>query len=270
MPFSSSTKLFLNQWKDVLVTDFCHLLPSACNWIYHLKIKKDIQSYPLKDNTGKTAILYEHGGWTSATEEEPILILHGLYAHPLIMLHLSKLVKTIHKGPVFDFYISYDQIDPTRHRGLLTQAINSIEQMVKKKNSHLKGIIAIGHSMGAIEAAYKAFVEKDPRISSVISIAGPLKEIQLGAGSSRSRLQESLKTLGTAIQAHPNIPIYQIVGRHDWNASLDSTLVRRTPGSYYIIEDAMHFNILFKKELYKKLREYLQKPHRYTEPNLRP
>ena len=113
--------------------------------------------------------------------------------------------------------------------------------------------------MGAIEAAYTAFVENDKRILSVISIAGRLKVVESATSPCRESLKETVDKIYERVQSNPDLPLYQIVGKHDWNASLESTLIRRDPGCYHIIEDSMHFNILFHKEIYTKLSEFLQK-----------
>ena len=52
---------------------------------------------------------------------------------------------------------------------------------------------------------------------------------------------------------------YQIVGRNDWNSSLESTLIRKDKDTFHIVEDGMHFNILFHEDMEIKFPEFLEK-----------
>lgn len=246
--------------QDILITDILYLLPCMIKWLYHLKIKKDIFLFRLKDSSGKRATLYQHGKWESEKRELPVtLILHGLYSHPLLMLHLAKMAQTTNIGPVFSLYLSYDEVNLGIHRSLLKQAIDSIEKMLCDKGYIFKGIVLVGHSMGAIEAAYTAFVENDKRILSVISIAGRLKVVESIHSPCRESLKDTVNQIYAGVQSLPDLPLYQIVGRNDWNASLESTLIRHDKDYCHIVEDAMHFNILFHKDVHRKFPEFLQK-----------
>lgn len=246
--------------QDILITDILYLLPCMIKWLYHLKIKKDIFLFRLKDGSGKRANLYQHGKWESEKREVQVtLILHGLYSHPLLMLHLAKMAQTTNIGPVFSLYVSYDEVNLKIHRSLLKQAIDSIEKMLCDKGYTFKGIVLVGHSMGAIEAAYTAFVENDKRILSVISIAGRLKVVESIHSPCRESLKDTVNQIYAGVQSLPDLPLYQIVGGNDWNASLESTLIRHDKDYCHIVEDAMHFNILFHKDVHRKFPEFLQK-----------
>lgn len=175
------------------------------------------------------------------------------------MLHLAEIAQKTNSGPVFSFYVSYDLVNLDFHRSLLKQAIDGIEKIFRDNDCSLQGIMLVGHSMGAIEAAYTAFVENDKRILSIISIAGRLKVVESVNSPCRESLKETLHKIYREVQSNPNLPLYQIVGRHDWNASLESTLIRKSDDCYHIVEDGMHFNILFHKDIYRKLPEFLQK-----------
>jgi len=256
----SKVKHFFIKMQDILVTNLLYLLPCMFSWFYHLKIKRDIFRFQLVDPSGKKADLYQHGKWKSGNREALVtLILHGLHAHPLLMLHLAEMAQKANMGPVYSLHVSYDEVNLDIHRSLLKKAIDLTEKLLSNTNDSLKGIVFVGHSMGAIEAAYRAFVENDRRIISVISIAGRLKFVESINSPCRESLRDTLNKIIEGIQLQPNLPLYQIVGRHDWNASLESTLIRKNVEYYHIVENAMHLNILFHKDMHKIFPEFLQK-----------
>lgn len=252
-------KHFLSQLKDHL--DVIYLFPYIVKWFYCLKIKKNLSYFQLKDVFGNKATLYQHNEWESGKrEDQAILILHGLYAHPLVILPLIDTAKATETGPVFSLHVTYNEANFDVHRSFIEQAIDHIEKMSHENKSPLKGIVMAGHSMGAIESAYRAFVEIDLRISSVISIAGRLKVVESINSPCSDFLRPSIDKIYKGVKNLPLIPLYQIVGRDDWNAPLESTLIRDEDKEYYhIIEGAMHFDILFHKETHLKFFEFLKK-----------
>ena len=254
-------KHFFTKMQDILLTDICHLLPCVMRWLYHRKIKRDIFLFKLKDrHTGKKASLYRHGEWKLDNKGFPnVLILHGLYSHPSLMLHLAKTAQKAKIGSVFSLYVHYDESNLDNHRHLINQAIDSIGQMSFDQGCSSNSIILIGHSMGAIESAYMAFVENNKKILSVISIAGRLKVVESINSPCRDSLKDTLNKIYQEVQSNPSLSLYQIVGRRDWNASLEATLIRKREGCYHIMEDGMHCNILFHKDMNKILLEFLQK-----------
>lgn len=256
--FLAKSKHFLTKMQDILLTDMIYLFPCVLKWFYHLKIKRDIFDFRFSDDQGKEAILYQHGKLNFEKETQVSLILHGHYSHPLVMLHIAEMMRKTTKGPVFSFYVSYDELNPKTHRRLLAQAIDHIEKLLKEKDSSLKGIVMVGHSMGAVESAYQAFVKKDPRITSVISIAGRLKVVESLLSPCDDSFKPTVDKVFNGIQALPNVPLFQIIGSKDWNAPLEAMLIREHKGYYCIVDKAMHFNILFHKEMHTKLPEFLR------------
>lgn len=238
---------------DIIVTDSIYIFPCMLKWFYRLKIKRDIIPIPLKNSLGKKGTLYQHSPLTTENRgAQAILILHGRYSHPFVMLHLCDLAKEAQMGPVFSLYVNYGEVEHDPHRLIIKQAVDFIETTFSPK-----GIILAGHSLGGLEAAYQAFVEKDRRIQSVISIAGRLKVVETVPNPCRESLRPTVNKVYQAIQAQPEIPLFQIVAGIDWNSPLESTLVRKDEGFYSIVEDAMHFNILFHPDMHKKFVEYL-------------
>ncbi|MBA2368799.1 MAG: hypothetical protein H0V82_07225 [Candidatus Protochlamydia sp.] len=260
-------KHFYIKMQDILITDIRYLLPCVLTWFYHRKIKKDIFLFKLKNpHSGKKASLYQHGKW-KITNPQSILILHGLYSHPCVMQHLAKVAQKANIGSVFSLYVRYEETNLNSHRFLINQAINSIEKMQLDQGYPFKGIILVGHSMGAIEASYIAFVENNKKILSVISIAGRLKVVESVYRPCRESLKDALNKINKGVQSNPSLPLYQIVGQRDWNAPLKSTVIRKKEGCYRIMEEGMHFNILFHQDIYSTLSEFLQKSSLKEKPN---
>lgn len=256
----SKIKHFFITMQDVLITDVCYVLPHTLKWFYHRRIKRDISVIRFKNCSGKRASLYQHGTWKFEKSATPVIVfLHGQYSHPLVMQHLAEIAKETQIGATFSLYLPYDKENLDSHRSLLKQAIDHIEKTIMDEGSSLKGIILVGHSMGAIEAAYIAFVEADKRILSVISIAGRLKVVESNNNSYGDPLKDTLNAVYKGIHANPRLPLYQIVGRHDWNASIEVTIIRKDRDCFHIVEDGMHFNILFHQDIYRKLPEFLRK-----------
>lgn len=251
-------KRYFHTLQDVLITDTLYLVPCMMRWLYHRYIKRDITAYPLKNSTGHKATLFQHGEWRRERKSNtPILIMHGVFSHPIVMLHLAKMAQETHIGPIFTLDVSYDESNFDPHRSLIKQALDLIETLSLEKEGCSEGIILVGHSMGAIEAVYRAFVMKDTRIKAIISIAGRLKLIETASNPCRASLKPTLYEIDECVIAQPDIPLYQIVGGRDWNAPIESMVIRKEEGYYHIVENAMHFNILFYKDVHDKFTEFL-------------
>lgn len=249
-------KYFSDKMKDILITDILYLFPSLCRWFIHRRIKRDISRFQLNHPSDKKSSLYQHGKIDLKKKNtQPILILHGLYSHPFIMLHLAEIAQNEGFGPIFSLYVSYNEHNLEDHRSYIGKALDHIEKMTSTNlQDASKGIILVGHSMGAIESANRALVVNDKRILAVISIAGRLN----AADPCSDLLKDSLNQIDESFLTLPKFPLYQIVGDRDWNASLRSTIINRREGYYHIIKDAMHFNILFHLELKSKFLENLK------------
>lgn len=245
--------------QDIFVSNVFYVIPSIAQWYYHLKIKKDIIPIPLKNSIGKKATLYQHGKWMPDYEgKAAVLLLHGMYGHPCVLMHLANEVHQISTSPVFSLLVFYNKASLTSHRMLLKKALDYIIERAKDQGFPLKGIIIAGHSMGGMEGAYRAFVDMDPRILAVISIAGVLKVVDYPEKSLEEDLKPMVNDIFAGVQANPQIPLFQIVGGSDWNAPLEATLIRKGDCSY-VVKDGMHLNILFKKDFMRKFLEFLQR-----------
>lgn len=256
MDRSKIKNYFLDRLQDIVISDIRYIIPSFLRWFYHTKIRKDITVIPLKDDFGKKAFLYQHGKIGNEKGKDiATLILHGLYGHPAVMLHLAEMAQEVDIGPVFSLLIDYDKDKPETHRHLIRKAINTIQSLTRDQ---LKGIILTGHSMGGVEAAYSAFVEKNKHVLAVISIAGRLKVVEEECVGCSEALKASLHKIEEGIHSLPDFPLFQIVGEKDWSASLKSTLIRHDENCSYIIMNAKHLNLLFFKEMKVKFPEFLK------------
>lgn len=254
----SKLNRYLTKIQDIVVTDFIYLLPCAIRWFYRKLVRNEIVRHGIGQGPGRKASIYQHGRFKSPNQEVlATLILHGLYSHPFVMLHLADMAQETGGGPVFSLYLSYDEIDHDGNRLLIKQTVDFIEKTVRDSGHSLGGVVLVGHSMGAIEAAYRAFVDLDTRVISVISIAGRLRDPDFHLGQDNMGLRRLVDKINKGVIARPELPLYQIVGGKDWNASLESMVIRPHEGYFHVIEDAMHFNILFHKEIRKVFLKFL-------------
>lgn len=255
-------RLFLDKIFDILLADLTYTIPNAIKWIYRVVVKREIVAFPLQNihRLNERGCLYMHSNFNSMPKGGcAVVMLHGVYGHPFSMLHLADIALEANKGPVFSLHLPYNELHPKIHRTLLKQALDQIESLMVENGHIFNGIVAVGHSLGAIESAYRAFVEKDARIISVISIAGRLRIIPSLYKSCSESLKPTIEIVYQGIQKYPNVPLYQIVAGNDWNAPLTATAVRPDDYCCYIVKNAMHLNVLFRKETCSKFCEFLKK-----------
>ncbi|MCZ6925434.1 MAG: hypothetical protein O7D30_09185, partial [Rickettsia endosymbiont of Ixodes persulcatus] len=55
----TKAEYFFAKMRDIIITDILYLIPCILNWFYHLKIKKSINHFNLKNHSGKEATLYQ-------------------------------------------------------------------------------------------------------------------------------------------------------------------------------------------------------------------
>jgi hypothetical protein len=250
----------LRKMHDIIVTDIRYLVPCAFRWFYRRMIERDISLRTLQNSSGRKAMLYRHGSRKLPEgKARAALILHARYSHPLLMLHLADITHEQGLGPVFSLAIDYDDSGKASHRSLLKEAIDQIQATMREEGAVFDGIVIVGHSRGAIEGAYRAFVELDMRIISIISIAGRLRLVDINTHPCLDYIKKLVRRIDEGIRARPEFPLYQIAGQLDWNATTDSMIVRRDEAYFHIIDDAMHFNILFHKDLSGKYLEFLKR-----------
>lgn len=240
------------------------MVPNIAKWLYRTKISNQISTYSIEycgEGGCKEALLFLHGriGFDDGEDRSPILLLHGDHSHPFTMLSLADISQNSGKGPVFSVYLPYDDINPDIHQSLLKLAVSKIEEFLPISHCTRSGIICVGHSKGAIEAANMAFVDKDPRIKAVISIAGRLKDVPSLQMPCHRLLKPIVEKVYQSIIENPYIPLYQIVAGEDWNAPLEATAVRIVDDCCHIVENSMHLNILVHEETYSKFDFFLKK-----------
>ena len=241
---------------------FCTLtcvLPNSLKWCYKTCFANQITSYPLKstiDKTSSTAYLYLHGRIDASNKTPALVLVHGDHGHPFTMLHLAEIAQKNGGGRVFSLYMPYDRGHSPLSQALFSQGIDKIESLIEESGGTLNGLIAAGHSKGAIQSAYSPFVENDARIKTVISIAGRLRVVP--GVPCDEELKPTVDAVYQGIQEHPQIPLYQIVAEEDWNAPLEATAVRRDAVHCTVVPDAMHLNVLYKPETLQKFAAILK------------
>jgi hypothetical protein len=245
-------------WTEAFCT-LTKILPNALCWWYRKVISHEISSFSLTDvKINSVALLNLHGKIDKETNGKALLLLHGDHGHPYTMLHLADAAKKEFKGAVFSLYLPYSDEFPENHRQLFKQAVDKIEKLLKENERGFQGLLVVGHSRGGIESAYSAFVEKEPRIAAVISIAGRLKIDEESRKTCHPNLQSTVDKIYEAILTNPHIPLYQIAAEKDWNAPVEATAVRLSQDYCHIIKGAMHLNVLFYRETVEALTQFVR------------
>lgn len=245
---------------DLLPANITCILPNALSWGYRTLWAKSVQSYTLSVSTGtttKTAHLFAHSLEDLERPNVPIsaiLLLHGDHSHPLTMLHLADIAKAQGKT-VFSVHLPYEDGNPASHRSLLKKSINKIDQIISKNGGKLSHLLLSGHSRGAMEAANEAFVENNPKVNGVISIAGRFKVIKPSSRPCRASLEPSIHALWEKLRMRNlRVPFYQIAAKNDWCMDPEASIVRRDHSHLYV--DASHLGVINHPETLKQFKAW--------------
>lgn len=236
---------------------FRHVLPSAIAWIWRKIITNEIETIELRDDTNHVAYLNIHGKISSFENRKitPVIFNHGDHGHPFSMLHLADIAES--KGmPTFSLYIPDVENDErfANHNQFLKQAIDKIETIIQKNDGVFDGILGVGHSKGAILLSMRLFVDLDPRLKAICSIAGRLNIIEENDIPSEA-LTNIIKKIYNCIVSNPEKPLFQIVPKDDWNAPQTAMKVR--PNKYCFTVPGMHLSGLFQDETKKYFKNYI-------------
>lgn len=235
-------------WEQIstIITD---LIPNAIKWRWRV-YQQAITSISLEttaDKVNQQAVLYLHGKLNSEVTKKPaILLLHGDRSYPFTLLPYADLAEKQTKAPIFSLYVPHDANDQQVYGQALKQAIDKIEQLMEEKGG-FSGIIAVGHSRGAIESAYAAFVDGDQRIKGEISLAGRLSSVISPVHTCPDELKPRLDKITQGVKDHPEIPLYQIFGTKDWNAPIEAMALRPDSEHCVMVSGARHLDVLYTK-----------------------
>lgn len=256
----SAPSRYWDIFSETFAATILYGLPNAINWCFR-RIQGTISSQTLSstvEKITKTASLFTHNPINSQTEtkKRAVLFLHGLAGHPYTLIPLIDIAKKVHNLNVFSFHLSYGSTPQAieQDQQLLKQAIDKIEIMLNEAGG-FDGIIIAGHSRGALLGARQQFVENDSRVSANISLAGRLKV--LPQDNCPAYTIPTINAVYDAILRQPNLPLYQIFGDKDWNASQEAMAIRPNPSYCHIVKGASHLNVLYHPETHQKFSELL-------------
>lgn len=244
-----------------VLTVIAHVLPSFIRWNYRQYVQKSIHRFSLKLSIDKIRVqanLFFHLNSNTAIQNifkspdknqkykmPALLFLHGDHSRPYTLLPLIDTAQHTYEGLIFSLYMPYDSSISEKSSLLLKKSIDKIQEIIKTNGLNFPKIITIGHSKGAIQAAHCAFVEKNPAIHTVVSIAGRLRVVP----SQNKDCHPSLKPILTAIEAglkeNPSLPLYQIVPDNDWNAPYEAMTPRNDSRYCHLIPNSSHLSVLF-------------------------
>ncbi|MES2122655.1 MAG: hypothetical protein V4492_07770 [Chlamydiota bacterium] len=249
---------------DLLPGIFSSNLPNALTWVYRTWCTRTLTCHTLVTQAGgaaKAARLFSHG----KVDPRPggdlpaLLLLHGDQSHPFTLLHLADIAQEQGRA-VFSVHLPYDDEHPERHRSLLSQSIDKIDQIIGARGGKLSNLVLAGHSRGAMEAANEAFAVNNPKVSGVIAIAGRFKVISPSARPCRPSLEASVNALWEKI-GHWNqslrVPFYQIAAKKDWCMDPEASIVRTDHEHLYV--DAGHLGVINHPSTLNQFRVWLAK-----------
>ncbi len=244
---------------DIVLTSLVFMLPNALSWAYRTLCTRQITCFKIESKTStssKTANLFQHTSLQSDPKNtSAVLLMHGDHSHPFSLLHLADIAQEEGKT-VFSVHLPYSDEHPEIHQSLLRQSIEKIQQLVQEKGGSLTELIAVGHSRGAIEASHAAYVEENPQITKVISLASRLKVIENTNKPCRPTLKDTVNAVYEKIMKATYPPLYQLSGEYDWNADLEASQVK--PDNALLVKDAMHTNVLFFPETLDQFRLWMR------------
>ncbi len=239
-----------------------HILPNALAWRYREDISGQITRIILEataHKVTKTANMFRHGSIHLGANGEvsAVLMLPGEQSHPYSLLHLADIAQSEGKA-VFSAHLPYDCQNPNVHRALLNQTIEKIESMIKERGGTLHQLTVAGHSRGAIEAAYAAYVDDNPKITSVISMFSRLRVIEPSLKPCREELKATVNAVYENIMKKSTPPLYQMSAERDWNADREASQVK--PENHLLVKGscAMHLYALFFPETLQQFREWIR------------
>ncbi len=245
---------------DLLPGIFSSNIPNALKWVYRTYCTRTLTSHSL-GGASKAAQLFVHGEVhpRPGGETPALLLLHGEHAHPFSLLHLADIAKQQGRS-VFSVHLAYDDEHPERHRSLLSQSIDKIDQIIQARGGKLSSLVLAGHSRGAMEAANEAFAVNNPKVNGVIAIAGRFKVITPSDRPCRPSLEASVNALWDKIghwSQSLRVPFYQIAAKRDWCMDPEASIARTDHEHLYV--DAGHLGVINHPSTLNQFKEWLAK-----------
>ncbi|GEM_PF-4978904 len=243
---------------DIIPSNLTGVIPNAVSWAYHTLWTGSIRSCDMFETTGKAADLFIHGNIIPQSDSRvsAVLLLHGERSHALTMKHLGDIAEEEGKA-VFSVNLPYDDVNPESHLSLLRQSIQRVEQTVRKNGRILSHLVLVGHSRGAIEAAYVGCVENHPKVNAVIGIAGRFKVIEPSHRPCRDSLKPTVKAVWDKVKPfQPMRPqFFQIAATNDWCIDLEASIVRSDCVNCQV--NAGHLGVLYHPDTLQSFKRWI-------------
>lgn len=239
-----------------------HILPAALKWWIKDNFYREFSRYSLELQVGNvktSAKLYLHQKLNIEENHlyHPFLFVPGDHSHPYTLLHFAQIVKNSSNDPIFSLHIPcmHRDEDFPLHAALIDQALNKIESLIVERKGIFNGVVAVGHSKGAMLLVERQFASDQPsKISRTFCVAGPIKETQHA-----QIFQEPLKSIFDKvcqnIRQHQERKFIQIIPQNDWIAPYETMAVR--PNEYCYTVPGMHLSGLYAKKTSKLFTKFL-------------
>lgn len=261
---------FIRRVRDrayIIVTEafavFWHVLPCAISWWIREKFGKKIRACSLPfiiGQTRSTAKLFLYAPLDLKNDKTcvPVLFLHGDYGHPYTLHHLGKIALKNHPGPVFTLYMPNmsKQSHFAEQASFINNVIGHIRKMVENEGGTFEGILAVGHSKGAMLLVERQFSAENPsEILRTFAVGGALRNEE---NCFQGPLRATFDQLHQQIEKHSDRTFFQVIPKKDWSAPYKAMAVRPHEHCYSV--PGMHLSGLYSKETKFLFKQFLEMP----------
>lgn len=261
--FSKPTRQITHIMHVVAVETFAvikYVIPYAFSWWIEEKFSKKLISLPLPQTIEKARFnaklfLYAPFNWQKNQSYTPILLLHGDHSHPYTLHHLAQVASKTHSGPIFSLYIPnlHHDSDFNEQTAFIDTVISTIENVIRDNGGIFKGILAAGHSKGAMLLVARQFYSDEPsKILRTFAVAGPLKNEE---NCFTDPLKSIFENITQKIKQYTERKFYQIIPKNDWTCSYKAMAVRPDENCYFV--PGMHVSGLYSRKTRKLFKKFL-------------
>ena len=167
------------------------------------------------------------------------------------------------KNAAYTINVVYNETHPEKHQQEIDRQIRQISKKYFDQGKPCQ-IIAVGHSLGGIEAMDLALIRQGngaPIIAKVIAgvtIASRLKVVPAKwPRACHPELQPQVNAVNKAIRSNPSIPFCTIAARRDWKVPSEAVLVA-PKNQCHVINNCSHVSVYFMPETHRKAIDFIE------------
>jgi len=249
---------------DIIATEtfanFRHVLPNAVSfWLDEIFYKKfSCFSFQLNfEKTQSVAKLFLYAPLKLKKNEHctPVVFLHGDYGYPFTLHHLARLAANQPSRPIYNLYMPHIHRDADfKEQGaFIDRVISGIEKDVKDQGGIFDGVLAVGHSKGAMLLISRQFsAVENPKILRTFAVGGPIRDVD---NCFSDELKKALNDTLIRIQQYTKRKFFQVIPKNDWSSPFKAMAVRSHEHCYVV--PGMHLSGLYSSETTMLFKKFL-------------